>query len=67
MTTSISSEAQKLWINIGEKRTTEQCHTKNIKHDKIGKIETFKITQPLKSWKLKNLGIDIATQLIDKS
>ena len=31
------------------------------------KQETFKTTQPLKSQKLKNLGIDLAPQLIDKS
>ena len=37
MTTSISSEAPKLWMDIGKKFTIEQCHTINIKHDKIGK------------------------------
>ena len=34
---------------------------------KLVKQETFKITQPLKSQKLKNLGIDRAPQIIDKS
>ena len=33
----------------------------------MGNNETCKITQPLKSRKLKNLGIDLAPQLIDKS
>ena len=37
MTTSISSEAKKLLMNIGKKITIEQCHAINIKHDKIGK------------------------------
>ena len=29
--------------------------------------ENFKITQPLKTGKVKNLGINLAPQLIDKS
>ena len=39
MTTSISSEAQKLGMDngYGENFTIEQCHTINIKLDKIGK------------------------------
>ena len=40
MTTSISSEAQKLLIDIWKKLTIEQCHKKNIK---------LIITKPLKS------------------
>ena len=67
MTTSISSEAHKLLMDIGKKFTTEQCHTINIKLDEIGKSRNFTITQPLKSLKIKNLGIDLALQLIDKS
>ena len=48
MTTSIRSEAQKIRMDIGQNFTIEQCNTMNIKHDKIGKQETFKITQPFK-------------------
>ena len=44
MTTSISSEVQKLWMDIGKKITIDQCHTINIKLNK-----TFK---PLKSCNL---------------
>ena len=49
-------------MDIGQKFTIEQCNTINIKHDKIGKTRN-----PLKSLKLKNIGIDLAPQLIDKS
>ena len=52
---TISSEAQKLWMDVGEKFTIKQCHTINIKFDEIGKSlklknhATFKITKNLKS------------------
>ena len=39
-----------------EKFTVEQCHTINIE------LDTFKITQPLKTQKLKNLGIDLGNR-----
>ena len=35
MTTSISSEAKKLWMDIGKKTTIKQCHTVNINLDTI--------------------------------
>ena len=60
MTTSVSSEAQKLWIDNGKKVTIE-CHTINIKDDKIG--NTGKITQSLKSRKLKNLKKQCSTAI----
>ena len=45
MTTSISSETQKLYdMDIWKKLTTEQCHTKPL---------YLIITKPLKSRKLK--------------
>ena len=44
MTTSISSEDHKLSMDIGQKFTTEQCNTINIKHEQQEKQETFKIT-----------------------
>ncbi len=51
MTTSISSEAQKLWMDIGQKFTT--YNTINIKPDKIGKTRNpLKSRNLLKLWKL---------------
>ena len=61
MTTFISSEAQKSWIDIGGKITTEQCNTMKIKIQK-----NWEITKPLKSLKLKNIGVDLTPQLMDK-
>ena len=52
-TTSISNEAQKSWMGIWKKFTLEQCHT-------------IKIKKSLKWRNLKNLGIKLALQLIDK-
>ena len=46
MTTSISSEAQKLLMDIGKKFTTKQCHTINNKLDEIDKSRNFKMAQP---------------------
>ena len=62
MTTLISSEAQKLAIDIGKKITIEQCHTINIILDKKSEI-----TKPFKPRNVKNLEVDLAPQLIDKS
>ena len=56
MTTSISSESKKLLMDIGKTFTIEHCHTINIQLNYIWK-----------SQKLKNLAIDLAPQLIDKS
>ena len=48
MTTSISSEAQKLWMDIGKNITIEQCQTIIIKLDKIGKSKAV-VGQPLRA------------------
>ncbi len=45
--------------------TIEQCHTINIKLDKISKSQKLKITKPFKSQKLINQGIKLAPQFID--
>ena len=52
MTTSKSSEAQKLLMDIGKKFTIEQCHTINIKLDEEENDENFNISQPLKLRKI---------------
>ena len=51
----------------GEKFTLEQCHTININLGKIGKSQNFLNHATFKNTKLKNLGIDLAPQIIDKS
>ena len=67
MTTSMSSEAQNYeWIS--GKNILQSCDIQStLNFIMWGNHETFKISQPLKPQILKNLGIDLTPQLIDKS